>query len=472
MQRWLSLALLLTLLSLECDAANTTCNGYESLCSKLYSNVTFLGAHNSYSVGSSISNNQHYGVATQLDDGVRLLQGQGHNGTNKAGSMIELCHSACALEDGGTLESYLGKVVTWVEANPDEVVTILWVNSDNMPASNWASAYVSTGLANYSYVPSSNQVAAWPTMQALIDDKTTVVNFLTSESDYSVAPYLLGEWANIWETPYENTNYKNFTCELDRGTRPNLLYLANHFAYKETTLLGASIDSPDTDDIDKTNSISNMMQHADLCASENSVYPNFFLVDYYEKASGGALQAVAEMNEVTYVAKTLGDGKTASALATFFGGQNEIRNAVIVAVSGFIVLVTAWCVTCCCCRRHRRRGKAIPMDDYPKTAPSAPKYLPTAAPRPATSDTSSAKYKPLQQVHEMLAPPRPSVPLSTSQSRTSLAGSSTAFNDIRGQTRPLPSAPVPQYGGGGQQYSRYQDYRAQSHLSDNYWRPG
>lgn len=57
-------------------AANATCNGDATLCSKLYSNVTFLGAHNSYAVGTSVSDNQHYSVTTQLNNGIRLLQGQ------------------------------------------------------------------------------------------------------------------------------------------------------------------------------------------------------------------------------------------------------------------------------------------------------------------------------------------------------------------------------------------------------------
>ena len=168
--------------------------------------------------------------------------------------MVELCHTSCALQDGGSLENYLAKVKTWVQNNPREVVTILWVNSDNLPASNWAAAYESTGLKAYSYAPSSGTVASWPTLQALIDAGTPVVNFLTSQTNHGIYPYLLGEWDNIWETPYDNQN-NNFNCEFDRGTRPNQLYLANHFAYKTSTFLGNTIDSPDTDTIDATNSV-------------------------------------------------------------------------------------------------------------------------------------------------------------------------------------------------------------------------
>lgn len=96
-------------------------------CSRTYSNVTHMGTHNSYSVqSSSLAANQHYDVTTQLNNGIRMLQNQAHleNG------VIHLCHSSCLLLDAGPVTSYLAKVKTWMDANPNEVVTILWVNSD------------------------------------------------------------------------------------------------------------------------------------------------------------------------------------------------------------------------------------------------------------------------------------------------------------------------------------------------------
>ena len=46
--------------------AATTCNGDPSLCNKLYSNVTYIGAHDSYAVGSSVADNQDKDVTAQL----------------------------------------------------------------------------------------------------------------------------------------------------------------------------------------------------------------------------------------------------------------------------------------------------------------------------------------------------------------------------------------------------------------------
>ena len=70
------------------------------------------------STTDALTANQHYDVTTQLNDGIRMLQSQGHN---KSGSTsIELCHTDCELYDAGTLLSYLQQVKSWLDQNPDE----------------------------------------------------------------------------------------------------------------------------------------------------------------------------------------------------------------------------------------------------------------------------------------------------------------------------------------------------------------
>jgi len=76
------------------------CNGDASLCSRLYSNVTYIGAHDSYAIGTLqgavTGHNQEQSVTQQLNDGIRLLQIQAHKSSNSSssGSGIELCHSS------------------------------------------------------------------------------------------------------------------------------------------------------------------------------------------------------------------------------------------------------------------------------------------------------------------------------------------------------------------------------------------
>lgn len=97
------------------------CNGQDAFCSRPYSNVTFVGSHNSAFVGLLPSQNQLVSVADQLGLGVRFLQAQTHD----RDGTIEMCHTSCAELDAGSLTNYLEPIKTFMDANPNEVVTLL-----------------------------------------------------------------------------------------------------------------------------------------------------------------------------------------------------------------------------------------------------------------------------------------------------------------------------------------------------------
>lgn len=97
------------------------CNGQDALCSRPYSNVTFVGSHNSAFVGLLPSQNQLLSVANQLGLGVRFLQAQTHD----LDGTIEMCHTSCIELDQGSLTEYLEPIKTFMDANPNEVVTLL-----------------------------------------------------------------------------------------------------------------------------------------------------------------------------------------------------------------------------------------------------------------------------------------------------------------------------------------------------------
>ena len=122
--------------------AQTACNGYAELCGRLYSTVTFVGAHDSAFVGTAVTKNQYVSVADQLSSGVRMLQSQTHDLDGE----IEMCHTSCLLEDAGTLASFLANIKTFLDANPNEVVTLLLTNQDNIPVSRYWAVLQSAGL--------------------------------------------------------------------------------------------------------------------------------------------------------------------------------------------------------------------------------------------------------------------------------------------------------------------------------------
>jgi hypothetical protein len=51
------------------------CNGYVEFCTRNYSNITVVAAHNSpFDRAGNLASNQLYPVTTQLNDGIRMCE--------------------------------------------------------------------------------------------------------------------------------------------------------------------------------------------------------------------------------------------------------------------------------------------------------------------------------------------------------------------------------------------------------------
>ncbi|GAW19285.1 hypothetical protein ANO14919_087710 [Xylariales sp. No.14919] len=293
------------------STSTVACNNSPDLCSRSYSNITHMGAHDSAflrdaSTSNSIAGNQYYNATVALDAGIRLLQAQVHdsNGT------IELCHTSCSLLDAGSLQDWLVKIKSWMDDNPNEVVTLLIVNSDNKDVEDFGSVFEASGISEYGYTPSGNE---WPTLQSMINAKTRLVTLIASISTSSTYSYLLPEWDYVFETAYDVTSLSGFNCTLDRPTSQSsassalsagLLPLMNHFAYSSLT---ASIEIPDVDNIGTTNSPSTSATgalglHAENCRSQWGYIPTFVLVDFFDQ--GPSIKTADVMNGITAVGRT------------------------------------------------------------------------------------------------------------------------------------------------------------------------
>lgn len=198
------------------------CNNSPSLCSRQYNNVTHLGAHDSpfvrdASTGYTTSGNQFYNSRVQLSAGVRLLTAQLQRTNTTSTGQLHLCHTDCGLLDAGKLSDWLGDVKSWMDSNPNNVVTILLVNGADASASDIAAEYQEAGIVDYSYTPSSSSATRnWPTLQSMINNGTRLLNFVASISDNSAAPYLMNEFNYIFENNYDVTDLSGFSCTADR----------------------------------------------------------------------------------------------------------------------------------------------------------------------------------------------------------------------------------------------------------------
>jgi hypothetical protein len=159
------------------QARQTVCNGNAAYCDRIYSDVSFVGSHDSAFVGILPSDNEDISLTDQMNLGIRFLQGQTHK--NSAGA-IEMCHTSCILLDAGSEQSYLGTVKSFLDANPNEVITLLIVNGDKLDVSMFDAAFTNSGIKEYAFVPSSNPLprAAWPTIGEMISSGKRLVVFM------------------------------------------------------------------------------------------------------------------------------------------------------------------------------------------------------------------------------------------------------------------------------------------------------
>ncbi|KAK1969525.1 hypothetical protein LY78DRAFT_348211 [Colletotrichum sublineola] len=296
----------------QSSSSNTTaCNNSPLLCNRKYNNITHMGAHDSAflrdaSTQNSIAGNQFFDATVALNSGLRLLQAQVHAVNGSSGSVLQLCHTTCTLLDAGTLEKWLSSIKAWMDNHTNDVVTILLVNSDNQPASAYGQVFESSGISKYGYKPSSASATSnWPTLQSMIDADTRLVTFVASITPDANYPYLLPEFAYVFETHYEVTTPSGFNCTIDRpstfstvtaAVSANMLPLMNHFQYQ---ILAADILIPDVSDIDTTNSPStstpgNLGLQAQTCKREWGIKPVFVLVDFFNK--GPAIDTADSLN--------------------------------------------------------------------------------------------------------------------------------------------------------------------------------
>lgn len=161
----LTLGVLLTACTvLEQTEAQQLCNGYASLCAKPYSQVSYATTHNAYAFKprNGVFTNQDNSIDIQLKDGIRAFMLDAYNVPSGNPNDIELCHSACRflfpgfarrvlrlfflpltirffappplgnLLDAGPLSVTLAIFKAFMDANPNEVITILWENAQNL----------------------------------------------------------------------------------------------------------------------------------------------------------------------------------------------------------------------------------------------------------------------------------------------------------------------------------------------------
>jgi hypothetical protein len=250
--------------------------------------VTYIGAHNSYATSKNpfaLSRNQKISLEDQLKSGVRLLQGQSH----MKDGQVHLCHSSCDLFDGGSAEDYLKNVKKFLDENPNEVLTIIFTNPEDLDVKTlWEPVFTASGIDQLAFVPPSNPISfdKWPTLGEMIDTGKRVVVFMDFKADTSQVPFILPEFDFLWENEFSTTD-PEFPCKVDRISGPlkpeEHMYMINHSLNEE--LFGIDdIIVPNLFEAETTNSVESIVNNANTCAPlAGDRRPNFVLLDWVDE---------------------------------------------------------------------------------------------------------------------------------------------------------------------------------------------
>ncbi|KAI1318565.1 hypothetical protein EDD11_006255 [Mortierella claussenii] len=318
--------------------AQQLCNGYAALCAKTYDQVSYATTHNAYAYtpAGALALNQHNDIPTQLADGIRGLMLDAYNTPNNSTTDIELCHTSCSgLLDAGPLSKVLAQIKTFMDTNPNEVITIFWENAANLPPARFQTVYQAAGLSKYLYTQTTG-TTTWPTLAEMISSGKRLVNYVDSGADASV-PWLMNEYDFIFETPYHIPKGSEYPCTVDRpkGERKQM-YVLNHFISGSINIDGVSADIPQPDAAATTNG-NDLTTHVNSCQSTFSQIPSFVAVDFYEE--GSVLPTVAQINGLQFNGKnptqpksTKGNGNGASS-AMMNGGYVKAVGAVALAAA-------------------------------------------------------------------------------------------------------------------------------------------
>lgn len=283
------------------------CNGHAELCDRKYGNITFLGAHDSFAHSSNpfaLSRTQEVNITEQLNLGARLLQAQSHMNNGK----LHFCHTSCGLFDGGSVADYLRTVKTWLDKNPNEVLTFIFTNPENVSVSEvWKPVFEETGMAELAYIPPQPVMGRedWPTLREFIQSGKRVIVFLDKGADNRTNPereYILPQFKMVWEDPYNPTD-ASFPCSVDRTAGPltptDQMYLINHnLNFDILPFFHPGFKIPDRLNTPRTHGIYSIYTHAMNCAAiMNQKNPNFVLTDFTNV--GQAMASVNFLNGFT-----------------------------------------------------------------------------------------------------------------------------------------------------------------------------
>jgi len=226
-----------------------------------------------------IAPNQQYGMARQLQDGIRAMLLD----TKEWGGELYLCHGACEL-GSIPLSEALGIIHDFLTQNSGEFLVLIF--QDSISAAQTAAAFADSGLDSLAYAHAPG--AAWPLVGDLIAANTRLL--VSAESEGPPPDWYHHAWDLFQDTHYAFSDVGAIHCEPNRGAESNPLFLVNHWV---DGFLGVPVEG----DAAEANSASVLMDQVARCEAERGLRPTLLAVDFY--AVGDLFEVVDTLNGVS-----------------------------------------------------------------------------------------------------------------------------------------------------------------------------
>ncbi|KAJ1955161.1 hypothetical protein EC988_002038 [Linderina pennispora] len=235
------------------------------------------------------------------------------------------------LNDGPMVDE-LKNFKTFMDANPNEVITIFIENDDNFSANQIGAQFTSAGLDSMAYAPSNS--TAWPTLESMISSNKRLVVFTDVRTDTTAVPWLLYDKDYVVQTSFEVPVNTQFTCAPNTVVRP--LWVMNHFVYANYTFGTTQVQRPDPSSASSVNTESSILDQANLCQGADH-FPNYVTMDFYDV--GDVFKAVASINKVSYKSTSTSTFASDSPSAASTSGAASSRllsaGSLLLLASGF-----------------------------------------------------------------------------------------------------------------------------------------
>lgn len=305
------------------------CNGARAYCDLRLDQYTFAGTHNSFSAAQEpgwMIPNQRFGIARQLDDGVRAFlldvhvgeqtdqlvrtdldaEGMDRNkvtraigarnldladrliaragaGTLRGRPELYLCHTLCELGAVPAL-AQLRAYADWLDEHPGEVLLLML--EPYVPPREIERLFRQAGLLDD--VVALDRQAPLPTLGELVGRDRRLLVF--TEADGGAPPWYMKAWAWFQDTPLGAEEASQLRCRRERGGADSPLLLVNHW-----------IDSfPPSPRRNRTIADGFLERRLARCAAERGMQPNVVAVDFHQ--ASGVVAAARRLNDASAVA--------------------------------------------------------------------------------------------------------------------------------------------------------------------------